>query len=140
MMKRLTILLGAVLVLGACEDHDGIQSIITGPQDASFAGTWTGDYTSSNNPGAVFQATLQLTQTGTNVSGTLTTSPGRSANLAGSVTGSRLTANWTWTDLCTGTASATLDMASTGTRITGSYGSNDCLGLTSGGLILDRQP
>lgn len=140
MMKRLTILLGAVLVLGACEDHEGIPSIITGPEDASFAGTWTGDYTSSNNPGAVFVATLQLTQTGTNVAGTLTTSPGRSANLTGTVSGSRLTANWTWTDLCAGSAAATLDMAASRSRITGSYSSNDCLGLTSGGLILDRQP
>lgn len=139
-MKRLTILFGAVLVLGACEDHGGIPSIITGPQDASFAGTWTGDYTSSNNPGEVFQATLQLAQTGRSVSGTLTTSPGRSANLTGSVMGSRLTANWTWTDLCAGTAGVTLDMAASGTRITGSYSSNDCLGLTTGGLVLDKQP
>ena len=139
MIKRLTILLGAVLVLGACEDHGGFSSIITGPQNASFAGTWTGDYTSSNNPGSVFTATLQLTQSGTSVSGTLTTSPGRSATVAGTVSGSRLTSNWTWTDLCAGTATSTLDMAASGTRATGSYSSNDCLGLTSGGLILDKQ-
>jgi hypothetical protein len=140
MMKRLTVLLGAILVLGACEDHEGFSSIITGPQNASFAGTWTGEYTSSNNPGSVFTATLQLAQNGTAVSGALSTSPGRSANLTGSVNGSRLTATWTWTDVCTGSAAVTLDMAASGTRISGSYSSNDCLGLTSGGLILDKQP
>lgn len=139
MMKRLTVLLGAVLVLGACEDHEGFPSIITGPQDASFAGTWTGEYTNSNNPGSVFVATLQLAQTGTSVSGTLTTSPGRSANFTGSVNGARLTGSWVWTDLCAGSAAVTLDMAASGTRITGSYSSNDCVGLTSGGLILDKQ-
>jgi len=139
MMKRLTVLLGTVLVLSACEDHEGFPSIVTGPQNVSFAGTWTGEYTSSNNPGAVFAATLQLTQNGTSVTGTLATSPGRSATLNGSVNGSRLTATWTWTDLCAGSATTTLDMAASGTRITGSYSSNDCLGLTSGGLVLDRQ-
>ena len=139
MMKRLTVLLGAVLVLGACEDHEGSLSVITGPQNASFAGSWTGDYTSSNNPGSVFTATMQLAQSGTSVTGSLTTSPGRSANFTGTVSGSRLNGTWTWTDLCAGTATSTLDMAASGTRITGSYSSNDCLGLTSGGLILDRQ-
>jgi hypothetical protein len=139
MMKRLTVLLGAVLVLGACEDHEGFPAIITGPENGSFAGTWTGEYTNSANPGVISAATLQLTQTGTSVTGTLATSPGRTANLSGSVNGSRLTATWTWTDPCTGTATTTLDMATGGNLISGSYSSNDCLGLTSGGLTLNRQ-
>jgi hypothetical protein len=82
---------------------------------------------------------MQLTQTGSSVSGTLVTSGGRSANVTGTLTGTRLNATFAYTDGCIGGASSVADVLQNPTRLIGTYSSNDCLGFTSGDYFLDRQ-
>lgn len=111
----------------------------TGPSALNITGTFIGDYTATVDPGTVYQGVLQLTQNGSSVTGTLTTNAGRSANVSGSLSGARLTATFTFTDGCTGLASATADVTASATRLTGNYTATDCLGSYSGGFILDKQ-
>lgn len=135
---RKTLLSAAVsLALCACGgDSDGGN----GPSGAlNIAGTFIGDYTATVDPGTVYQGVLQLSQSGSNVSGTLTTNAGRSANVSGSISGTNLTATFTFTDGCSGSASTTADITSSATRLTGNYTANDCLGGYTGGFILDKQ-
>lgn len=138
-MKRRTVL--GLLALVGCGGGEGIVSIIgpTRGTGATLTGTWRGTYTNTANLGTVFQATMQLTQTGSNVSGVLTTSGGRSANVTGTLTGTRLNATFAYTDGCIGGASTSAEFVQNPTRLIGTYGSNDCLGFTSGDYVLDRQ-
>lgn len=96
-------------------------------------------YTAASNPGVVYQGVLQITQTGASVSGTLTTNAGRSANVGGSVSGTRFTGTFNFTDSCAGSATATADIVSSGTQLTGNYMANDCTGSYSGGFLLVKQ-
>jgi hypothetical protein len=109
------------------------------PGASSVAGTWIGDYTSSASPGSMFQGVLQLTQSGTTVTGTLTTNAGRSANVSATLNGLQLSGTLTYTDACTGSATTTADIVQSGSRLTGSYSSTDCLGPTTGGYSLVKQ-
>ena len=136
-MQRFAVL--ALLAVVSCGDGEGIVSVISPTGGPSLSGTWRGSYTNTANLGTVFQATMQLTQTGTSVSGTLTTSGGRSANVSGTFTGTRLNATFAYTDGCIGGASSVADLVQNPTRLIGTYSSNDCLGFTSGDYFLDRQ-
>jgi hypothetical protein len=102
-------------------------------------GTFIGSYTATVQPGVVFQGVLQLTQNGSTVSGTLTTNAGRSATISGTVSGSRITATFTYTDSCHGSSSSTADLTDGGTRLVGNYTTSDCLGQYSGGYNLLKQ-
>ncbi len=110
-----------------------------GPNTPNLTGTFSGDYTVSLDPGTIYQAALHLTQNGSAVSGTLTTNAGRSANVTGSVSGTRLTGSVTFTDGCGGAASTTADITNNGTRLIGNYTANDCLGQYTGTYTLIRQ-
>src|SRR5215216_5002715 len=105
----------------------------SGPSDPgatpglNITGTFIGDYTATVDPGTVYQGVLQLSQNGNSVSGTLTSNAGRSANVSGTLSGSRLTATFSFTDACGGAASATADITNTATRLTGNYTASDCL-------------
>jgi hypothetical protein len=101
-----------------------------------LTGTFVGDYTASPNPGVLYQAVLQLTQAGTHVTGTLTTTAGRSANFSGDVNGLRLSGSLTFTDGCSGTATTTADVADSGRRLAGNYSASDCVGQYTGGYLL----
>lgn len=109
------------------------------PQPDNLTGTWIGNYTGTPYPGVAFQAVLQLTQSGSNISGSLATNVGRSATVAGSVSSARFAATFNFTDACTGTASATADITNTGTRLAGTYTAKDCVGSYNGGFVLDKQ-
>jgi hypothetical protein len=122
-----------LLLLWGCGDDTA------GPDVITLTGTFIGSYTAAPTPGVVYEGVAQLTQTGGSVSGTLTTNAGRSANIAGSLTGSRLTATFTFTDTCAGSASTTADIVDGGDRLTGNYQATDCLGSYSGGYNLTRQ-
>jgi hypothetical protein len=131
---RQTLFTGAVaLALWACGGDGG-----TGPS-VDITGTFIGDFTSSLTPGAMYQETLQLTQSGSNVSGTLTTNTGRSGTVSGSVSGTRLTATVTLTDVCGGSSETTADITDNATRLTGNYAADDCFGSYTGGFVLDKQ-
>ena len=90
-------------------------------------------------PGTTYQAVLQLTQSGNSVSGTLTSTAGRSARVSGTISGTRLSATFTFTDGCAGTASSTADITAAATTLVGNYSATDCVGQYSGGYILTRQ-
>jgi len=124
--------LTAVLLPLACSDSG------TGPQ-SDGTGTFIGSYTSTLSPGVTYEGVLQLTQSESQVTGTLATTAGRSANMSGSISGSRITATFTYTDGCAGSASTTADISSSGTQLSGTYTSNDCLGTYSGGYSLTKQ-
>jgi len=133
---RTLFIAAATLALSACGGDSGGT---TGPSVPNIAGTWSGTYTASVNPGVVYQAVFQLSQSGANISGTFTSNAGRSANLSGSISGTRLTGTSTFSDGCTGTASNTADITNNATRLTGNYTANDCIGAYSGGFVYNKQ-
>jgi hypothetical protein len=136
-MRKIIIGAAITLALSAC---GGDSSGTTGPSaPLNIAGTFIGDYTATVDPGTVYQGVLQLAQSGSNVSGTLTTNAGRSANVSGTVSGTRLTATFTFTDGCTGSASTTADITNGTSRLTGNYSANDCVGSYTGGFALNKQ-
>jgi len=124
--------LTAVLVLAACGDGG------TGPE-INVTGTYMGNYTATSDPGVTYEVVLQLTQSGSQVTGTLTTNSGRSANISGSISGSRITGTFTYTDGCAGSASTTIDISNSGTQLSGTYTATDCTGTYSGGYSLTKQ-
>ena len=124
--------LTAVLLLAACGDGG------TGPE-INVTGTYMGNYTATSDPGVTYEGVLQLTQSGSQVTGTLTTTAGRSANVSGSISGSRITATFTYTDGCAGSASTTIDISNSGTQLSGTYTATDCTGTYSGGYSLTKQ-
>ena len=87
----------------------------------------------------VHEAVLQLTDAASGVTGTLTTDSGRAADVSGSVSGSRLSMEMTFTDECGGSAASTLDITDGGDRLVGNYAITDCGGSYSGGMDLGRQ-
>ena len=123
----------ALVLLVACGGDGGA------PRDADVNGTWIGTYTNTRAAGIVYQGVLQLDQTGDQVTGTLTTNAGRSADVVGEVGETELTATFTYTDSCEGTAETTADITENGTVLTGNYTSVDCTGTTSGGYVLEKQ-
>jgi hypothetical protein len=123
------------LLLGACGgDGDGGN----GPQ-VNITGTFIGEYTASLTPGEVYTETLQLTQNGDDVTGTLVTTNGRTGTVTGSVSGTRLTATVDLTDVCGGTSETTADITQDGTRLVGTYEADDCLGNYTGTFDLEKQ-
>lgn len=132
-MRHLVTVLLAVTTFVACSED------ATGPE-ADMTGTFIGDYTKSIEGGSeVHEAVLQMTQSESGVTGTLTTSTGRAADVSGSITGSRLETDMTFTDDCGGSAAAKLDITDGGNRLVGNYAIADCGGTYSGGLDLARQ-
>jgi hypothetical protein len=130
-------LFGFVLILlvsSACGDSSE-------PDDPQYQGTWTGSYPNSASPDLVFQASLQLSQDGDDITGTLTTNAGRSATVSGSVSGDQMEATLTYTDECDGTATTTADLVdeTVPPSLTGTYSSTDCVGETTGGYDLVKQ-
>jgi hypothetical protein len=124
--------LTAVLLLAACGDGG------TGPE-INVTGTYIGNYTATSDPGVTYEGVLQLTQSGSQVTGTLATNSGRSANISGSISGSRITATFTYTDGCAGSASTTIDISNSGTQLSGTYTATDCTGTYAGGYSLTKQ-
>jgi hypothetical protein len=100
---------------------------------------FTGEYTASISPGANFQGRLALRVYGDAVAGTLVTSSGRNASVAGVRNGQDLSLTFRFSDQCAGTAkgNAKLD----GSALIGRYSATDCLGDYSGtfALLLHEQ-
>ena len=120
------------IALSACSDgHMAPPSVldITG----SFVGTIAVGTGST-------QAVVQLAQNGAAISGTLTTATGRSATVVGSLSGTRLSGTFTFTDVCGGTASVTAGVGHSGTELTGNFMANDCTGSYPGTFVLDKTP
>jgi hypothetical protein len=138
-MTRLALLracLAAALVaLPACGGDDD-----NGPTTpADYVGTWVGDYTVSLQPGTTYQGVMTVAQSGNAVTGTLGTDAGRTADVTGTVSGTRLTGRFTYTDGCDGSATFSATISSGGTQVDGTYQSVDCLGTYSGAFSLTKQ-
>jgi len=127
-------LAAALVVLPAC---DGDGSAPAPPSD--YTGTWVGDYTVSVQPGVTYQGTMLVTQSGNSITGTLSTSAGRTADVSGTISGRQLTATFTYTDGCVGGATVTAQLSVDLQTVTGAYQSNDCLGSYSGTFVLSKQ-
>ena len=137
-MTRLTLfrvcLAAALVALPACSDDDNGPS--TTPD---FNGTWVGEYTVSLQPGVTYEGVLTVTGSGSTYTGTLSTSAERTADVAGTVSGGRLTGTFTYTDGCDGSATFSASLSSDGERVTGSYQSNDCIGSYTGTFSMAKQ-
>ena len=134
---RLGLLIGSLFLFPGC-GGDSPTGAATGSQ-VNVTGTFIGSYTATSDPGVTYEVVLQLTQSGSQVTGTLATNIGRSANLSGSISGSRITGTYTFTDGCAGSASTIADVSSSGTQLTGTYTTTDCTGTYSGGYSLTKQ-
>ena len=138
---RLGLLIGSLFLFPGCGGDSPTGSATgsaTGSQ-VNVTGTFIGSYTATSDPGVTYEVVLQLTQSGSQVTGTLATNIGRSANLSGSISGSRITATFTYTDGCGGSASTIADVSSSGTQLSGTYTATDCTGTYAGGYSLTKQ-
>ena len=104
-----------------------------------LAGVYSGNFTVSSQAQSTFQGTLRVTQHETSVSGGLTTTSGRSADVSGSVTGAHFTGTMTFTDGCVGTASMTANITNGGRQVAGHYSAQDCSGHYTGTYSLTKQ-
>lgn len=138
-MRKMLVNTAVALLLWACGGDSGPDTGPSGPSTPNITGTFAGFYTASVAPGFTIRAVFELTHVDTNVSGTLSTNVERFASFSGTVSGTRLTGVFTFTDDCVGTASATADITNNGTRLTGTYTANDCNGGYTGDFLVDKQ-
>jgi hypothetical protein len=132
MRSKLGVALLAMCLIGCSKDT-------TGTGASSLTGTYVGDYTTSLQAGVIFTGTFQITQNGSSITGTLTSNAARSGSLVGTLSGSRITGTITFTDSCHGSASTTVDVVSSGSKLVGNYTADDCLGHYTGGYSLTKQ-
>jgi hypothetical protein len=113
---------------------------VTTGQYANFGGTFSGKYTLPfwASLGFPIKGTLDLTQTGNQVTGTLVTGNGREAEFQGVVQGSQLVGKLIFNDRCAGEGSLIGDLSPTGDLMTGKYKVSDCNGKYSGRHKLKR--
>lgn len=109
-------------------------------QYANFGGTFSGKYTLPfwASLGIPIKGTLNLTQNGNQVAGTLVTGTDREAVLQGVVQGSQLVGKLIFNDSCAGEGSMIGDLSPTGDLMTGKYKVSDCNGKYSGRYKLKR--
>ena len=127
-LKRLT-LLALVVALTAC---GGGYSSPTMSPTPSVAGTWDAAVTvtgGTESPvGTRFSAVLALAQSGSNVSGTFTTTTGSDGTVTGTVSGQVFTFTGTQTAPCAGSFSGTGTLGVYNTSMSGAYSGSDCGG------------
>jgi hypothetical protein len=119
--------------------NQGDPKIATG-QYANFGGTFSGKYTLPfwASLGIPIKGTLNLTQNGNQVTGTLVTGTDREAVLQGAVQGSQFVGKLIFNDSCAGEGSMIGDLSPTGDLMTGKYKVSDCNGKYSGRYKLKR--
>ena len=118
-----------VLALTACGG-----SSPNGPSGTNFSGTWSGTVT--DNVVGTAPARVTLTQSGNSLSGTWSAG-GNSGQLAGSLTGSAVSATLSPSDprSCPFTMNTTVS----GNRMTGTYASFNCRVAASGTIDVSKQ-
>jgi hypothetical protein len=128
--------LALVILLWGCGDDDG-----SGPDESQLDGTWIGSFTNSAFPTQEFEAVLELSQADDEVSGTLTTTLDLSATVSGTVTGDQLELTFSFTDVCSGSATSTAELVdeTIPPSLEGTYSSDDCLDGTSGEYSLIKE-
>ncbi len=128
-------LVGMVIAMTVgCGGDDG-----NGPSGLNITGTFQGQVTASPAPGAVTQATLVLTQSGTAITGSYSDENGRSATVAGTLSGTHVDGTATYTDACGGSATSDSDVSNNGNTLTGTFTANDCIGLYTGSFTYTKQ-
>lgn len=141
MKSRLLLVAAALVVVSGCEDLDGLYAgSPTEPTAPTLSGRWTGQINATVEPFPLVPGEMQLTQSGSSVTGTVTINNARTGNITGSLSGTRFTGGWIYTDLCGGSASFSADLLQNGTNLTGSYTSSDCLGSNIGTFSFQKQP
>ena len=127
-MRRLLVLVIAAGLV-ACGDDEG-------PNAADIAGTWSGTWTTTDAPSTV--AVLELEQDGTEVTGSLALTTGRTATITnGQVDENTFSFSLEDDDTeCPGTIEMTGDVQEDATRLSGTYISTDCEGSTEGSFTL----
>jgi hypothetical protein len=125
-MRRLLVVCVAACV-SACAGGSVAPSEISSGTTTNIAGTWNGTIVSSNNP--TVQLKIVLTQSGSSITGTWdSSSVSWAGQVSGSVSGSSLTAQFTFSGtasdgtVCTGTASATGPVTATTMSLTSTSG------------------
>lgn len=131
-MKSILVVALFALTFGSCS-KDATEA------KSSLTGTYIGDYTTSLQANVKYTGTFQITQSGSSITGTLTSTAARSGKLAGTLSGTRITGTITFTDSCGGAASTTVDVVSSGSKLVGNYSAVDCLGHYTGGYSLTKQ-
>jgi hypothetical protein len=132
-MRR--VLIGAVIAMMiGCGGDDS-----SGPSGLNITGTFTGQVTSSNAPGVVAQAVLQLIQSGNAITGTYSDNLGRTANVTGTLSGTHVDGNATYTDACGGSATSDSDISNNGNTLTGTFSADDCFGIYTGQFTYTKQ-
>jgi hypothetical protein len=110
-----------------------------GGSGSGLSGTYAGNYIATVQPNALYHAVFQMTQNGSTVVGSVTSTAGRSGRISGVITGTRIDATLTFTDSCGGRATAVIDIINGGHQLVGNYTAVDCLGTYSGNFVLTRQ-
>lgn len=127
------------LAIAGCGGGDGGGGSSTTP--ANLSGTWKGKATSSIS-GTFVNITLTITQTGSDISGTLTCSTGdvsclhSTASISGTIVGSNLTTGVVWSD---NHSCGTFDASVSGNTMSGQYSCSDPLGDDEGSWNVTRQ-
>lgn len=127
-MKRccfFVLCLGLGLLLGC-----GGGSSPTSPTILNVSGTWDADI--APNAGPAFTAVFTLSQSGTQVTGTFTTSQSLGGTASGTVAGATFTFALKENAPCSGSYSGTGTISGGATKLSGSFsGSNSCSNATS---------
>jgi hypothetical protein len=126
----LRVVLAAVLLLAAC--GTSTDPSLTKP----FEGTWAGDFAGD---ALTFATTLQLTQNGDAITGTLLFANGRRADLAATATGDTFDGSLDFSDNCFGSITATLNQAPMPNEITGDLSIYSCPNDDKGTFLLLAQ-
>jgi hypothetical protein len=105
----------------------------------NFNGIFSGRYTMSILFGMSSKGIMKLRQDGNQVTGTLTTKTGRSANVSGVIRGQQFIGTLIFTDKCSGQGSMVAELSPTGNILTGKYSASDCVGKYSGRYKLLKQ-
>ncbi len=82
---------------------------------------------------------IDLVQEGSSFTGTFRTQNLRMGTSMGTIDGTTLRITSTYTDSCTGTSTAVLELSDDGQTLDGTYESNDCFGMYGGTMTLMRQ-
>lgn len=126
----------AGILLSSCGGGGG--SSPTAPGGANVSGTW--DASITPNLGPAFGAVFTLSQAGTHVTGTFTTTQSLGGTVSGTVTASL----WSFTirenPPCSGTFAGSATVTNSGRRMTGSFqGTNVCSGTTSNAFTATKR-
>src|SRR5215831_12263608 len=131
------ILAGACLALASCSSSNPLEMLAP-----SVTGTWDTTVTVTGGTaapaGTIFDVVLDLVQTGSNVTGTYTTSTG-DGTVTGTVSGRTLTFTLTQVHPCAGSFSGSATIGPLNAEMTGSFSGSDCAGTMDASFLATKR-